>query len=304
MKKERLFHQVLPDEQTGASLITRLLPYVRHCGDSYREPWHIGTRKLLDYLIVYIEYGEGVFTVNGNSFTVQEHDLFFIPPDTLHELKGTSEAMHCIYVHFDLVYDPKRIQWDFSIPGGMIDLTDVIGCMHPPCEIGEIREIPYKMTGPFTVEAGYYLQQISREADKVLPYSQLIMSSQMVMCLTTILRGVKQNSPMNEIHNDQLELAAENMRKNISQIPAVKVLASQAALSETHFRLLFERKFGCSPRTYHHKMRIRRAKSLMLETSMNLSEIADYLGYATVQNFSRAFKRTEGISPSQWRSIS
>jgi len=49
------------------------------------------------------------------------------------------------------------------------------------------------------------------------------------------------------------------------------------------------------------QVRLERAGELLRKTTMNLSQIADALGYADAANFTRAFKRWTGHSPSQYR---
>ena len=48
-------------------------------------------------------------------------------------------------------------------------------------------------------------------------------------------------------------------------------------------------------------VRLQRAGELLENTGMNLSQIADALGYADAANFTRAFKRWTGVSPSHYR---
>jgi AraC-like DNA-binding protein len=52
------------------------------------------------------------------------------------------------------------------------------------------------------------------------------------------------------------------------------------------------------------QVRLDRAGELLANTSMTLSQIADALGYADAANFTRAFKRWTGSSPSQFRARS
>ncbi|WP_417512777.1 AraC family transcriptional regulator ligand-binding domain-containing protein [Marinobacter sp.] len=49
------------------------------------------------------------------------------------------------------------------------------------------------------------------------------------------------------------------------------------------------------------QVRLERARELLTGTGMNLNQIADALGYADAANFTRAFKRWTGISPSYYR---
>ncbi|HET8850688.1 MAG TPA: AraC family transcriptional regulator [Marinobacter sp.] len=49
------------------------------------------------------------------------------------------------------------------------------------------------------------------------------------------------------------------------------------------------------------QVRLERARDLLGSTGLNLGQIADTLGYADAANFTRAFKRWTGLSPSQFR---
>ncbi|WP_374573438.1 AraC family transcriptional regulator ligand-binding domain-containing protein [Acinetobacter sp.] len=58
---------------------------------------------------------------------------------------------------------------------------------------------------------------------------------------------------------------------------------------------------GTSFSTLVDEVRYRHATSLLSRTDFTLEQIADELGYSDVANFSRAFKRWNGRSPSNWR---
>ncbi|TNE75789.1 MAG: AraC family transcriptional regulator [Gammaproteobacteria bacterium] len=58
---------------------------------------------------------------------------------------------------------------------------------------------------------------------------------------------------------------------------------------------------GASFQNLVDQVRLERAGELLKNTGMNLSQIADALGYADAANFTRAFKRWTGQSPSQYR---
>jgi AraC-like DNA-binding protein len=66
----------------------------------------------------------------------------------------------------------------------------------------------------------------------------------------------------------------------------------QRKLGEVHTTFQFEQ----------HAARVRRAKTLLLETNYDLKRIAIELGCASLQNFSALFHKSTGESPSQWRS--
>jgi AraC-like DNA-binding protein len=59
--------------------------------------------------------------------------------------------------------------------------------------------------------------------------------------------------------------------------------------------------FGVSPIQMALRTRIQIAKNLLLETPLSIKEIAEELGYMRQHEFSRAFHRVTGRSPTVWR---
>ena len=78
-------------------------------------------------------------------------------------------------------------------------------------------------------------------------------------------------------------------------------VACTLELFEYHFIHLFREYTGFSPHAYVTRLRLDKAKDLMVSTTMNISEIAFAVGYANPLYFSRLFKRHTGLSPSRFR---
>jgi YesN/AraC family two-component response regulator len=53
---------------------------------------------------------------------------------------------------------------------------------------------------------------------------------------------------------------------------------------------------------YFTKLKIDMAKQLVRDNHMNFTQIADYLGYSSIHYFSRQFKKTTGMTPSEYSS--
>lgn len=66
-------------------------------------------------------------------------------------------------------------------------------------------------------------------------------------------------------------------------------------------RHAFKRAFGCSPREMMLRLRVQHAQSLLLESKLSIKEIASRCGYERQHEFTRAFSRLTGASPSAWR---
>lgn len=56
---------------------------------------------------------------------------------------------------------------------------------------------------------------------------------------------------------------------------------------------------GQSPQSYLLNCRLKKAKELLKEGELNISEVAYRVGFATLTGFSRSFKNKFGIPPSE-----
>jgi hypothetical protein len=63
----------------------------------------------------------------------------------------------------------------------------------------------------------------------------------------------------------------------------------------------FTAAFGCSPSQMALRTRIQMAKHLLLESPLSIKLIAEELGYVRQHEFTRAFHRETGLSPTAWR---
>jgi len=78
-------------------------------------------------------------------------------------------------------------------------------------------------------------------------------------------------------------------------------LARQVGMSRSGFYSRFTELVGQPPSQYLTAWRMRRATELMRQGSLSTIELAEQVGYASEEAFSRAFRRTLGLSPSAWR---
>jgi len=78
-------------------------------------------------------------------------------------------------------------------------------------------------------------------------------------------------------------------------------LAEATGLSPAYFTRIFKKTIGISPRRWLLEQRIRHGAQLLIDTTMNISEIAYQLGYDEPRLFTRQFSNAYGVSPRIWR---
>lgn len=96
-----------------------------------------------------------------------------------------------------------------------------------------------------------------------------------------------------------------DVRLKVDQSPGqawtLETMASQAGLSRPQFVRRFRKQTGASPARYVIGARTERARLLLRESEMSLSEIADALGYSDVYYFCRQFQSETGCPPGRFR---
>lgn len=78
-------------------------------------------------------------------------------------------------------------------------------------------------------------------------------------------------------------------------------LASVSGVSEAHFARSFKGAFGVPPHRYLLTRRIERAKALLRDTELSITEIAFQTGWNSLGTFGRIFRDVTGESPSELR---
>ena len=89
----------------------------------------------------------------------------------------------------------------------------------------------------------------------------------------------------------------EHLDKEIS----LNILANEFHLSSQYISQLFKSEIGVNFLAYLTSIRMERAKKLLLATSLSIGEISEKCGYADYRVFTKAFKKEEGSTPSQYR---
>ena len=79
-------------------------------------------------------------------------------------------------------------------------------------------------------------------------------------------------------------------------------LASIAHISRSHFFVLFKQRTGMTPLQYVLRLRMREGARLLRHTAIKIKSVAAAVGYDDPFYFSRVFKMTFHVSPSNYRS--
>lgn len=99
----------------------------------------------------------------------------------------------------------------------------------------------------------------------------------------------------------RIEAAAALIDERLAYPPSLEELASAAHLSARHLARVFRAVQGCTPHEYATARRLARASELLVQGSLNVTKVAEALGFPEIHTFSRWFRRESGMSPAAYR---
>ena len=91
------------------------------------------------------------------------------------------------------------------------------------------------------------------------------------------------------------------LQEHLSEEISLNLLADVFHLNPQYIGQLFKNEIGVNFLSYLTNIRMERAKKLLVSTDLPVSEVAQRSGYADYRVFTKAFKKTEGVTPSQYR---
>lgn len=91
--------------------------------------------------------------------------------------------------------------------------------------------------------------------------------------------------------------AIRYVQEHTSEPVTVAHLADHVAMSPSAFAHLFREVTGMTPYQFVKRMRLDRARTLLVEDSLSVSEVTREVGYTSLSHFITEFKRYFGVTP-------
>lgn len=119
--------------------------------------------------------------------------------------------------------------------------------------------------------------------------------------LETQIRSLRraQVPAIQEKHRKAVQFMTEYIHKHYAEDITLELLASQLYISKNYLNQLFKKVTGETFTNYVIRVRIEKAKALLLEGSHLIYEVSEMVGYQNVPYFSTLFKKYCGVSPSE-----
>ncbi len=234
-------------------------------------------RVLGSYAVVLPLGGAGVYR-DGNGLVerIVPGRMIVVFPDLPHSY-GPAEGEH--WDEFFIVFD-----------GPVFDLWRERGLLDPHRPIIELTPLNLWLT---------------RLHAPVAPFSSAEGDALARICLLQRVLAEalshRQRDALDAADRDWLARAQALLEPRGSNLPDLELVAKRLDMSYAHFRKRFARLAGVSPAKHRFNGLIRRSIEMMHDPRRTLRDIADACGFCNEFHFSRRFKQTTGLSPSEYR---
>lgn len=225
--------------------------------------------------------------------------------------KGTQVPLHS-HNYYELVYYPKgsgttkagSAEYTFS-PGTFMLLPPQLPhneSHHTDSEViclGFLSEADFsaaQFSDPERTVCGLLREMLREASHQDYGYKDILSAKLLELC--TRIRRMQQEPAAG---TKDFEYIIRYLEENYHERLILSLCARQLNLSYDYFQHRFKALTGLSPQVFLLQQRINAAKQLLERGDLSCTEIAGRCGFSTAAQFSMQFKRSEGISPLQYR---
>ena len=245
------------------------------------KEWDWSPPPLKDYDLWYALAGTGNMWLNGELYPIQKGSCFLIRPgDQPQCTQNPDERLQVIFIHFQCESRSANPQITENFP---TSYTNVIETHHFEVLLNRILEIE----------------------ERNLPWKEAEFDLIMKQVFLLLYRQQSDKAEKNRSTRGKQSQLIRRVIFYIKEAPGYRIshdeLAEKMNLSPEYLSKIFKKNMGISLRQYVTNTRLERALYLLQETSMNVSQTSDALGYGNVHFFSKQFKDRYGHPPSDFK---
>ncbi|MDA0953285.1 MAG: AraC family transcriptional regulator [Proteobacteria bacterium] len=230
-----------------------------------------------DYLLIFCSDGRGKLTVGANSHAIEAGDVILLPQSVAHSYRANER-------------DPWSIYWIHYLGQQAADYTDYLAAPETGYCVFSVGTHPHFRT------AFQSLLEVTKTGYDTATF--LTVSNRLKLLLVELGQDKRQAR-----RHKGLDLTATQtlMREHLHSHISLADLAQAAYLSKYHFSARYKSLTGYAPIQHFLNMKMEYACELLDSTTLSVKAIASELGYRDPLYFSRLFKRTIGVPPTQYR---
>ena len=242
--------------------------------------------------------GKGIYKTENGNFDIQENDIFLYSTNEYHCITdifpdGDNLYMKLLNIHFSPSY----------IMG-----TDSLNRNTEYMNIFFSRKTPFEnridRTNIYNPRLRELILSIKSECENKEPCYETIVFARLTEILTLLLRhyNLTENKNVKSLcHIDNISSAITYINEHYNENITLNDITKAAHMHKTSFIANFKAIYNMTTWDYINIKRIEDSLTLLKSTDITILDIATKCGFNSTANFNKIFKKTTGITPSEYR---
>lgn len=144
------------------------------------------------------------------------------------------------------------------------------------------------------------LQDMLREyEEKKVGYTDIIRNNLLEILLITMRKIMDTEAVV--IEHTMVTDIIDYIQKNYTISSPITQFSKEKHYSLPYISRKFKEEMGITPRQYVQKIRIEKSCVFLAGSTLNITEIAENVGYKDIKSFNQLFRKMTGMSPSEFR---
>lgn len=270
------------------------------CGKfvSSDDQWVHLTRNLLDYELFVVVDGVLHIGTSTAEYTVAPGEYLLMAPN---EFEHGTKASHCVFywMHFGYNKEQNNHELLYSSSSASTDVTPAANLTYMAGQL--LLPEQGRLTSPDRI---IILMKQLQDSDR--RYREITLNRYLCSAILSeiALQGQIYPAYGNKIIKEQLyQDICDYVFWHLTESLKVSQVANYFGYNEKYLTTFFKQRAGISLKQYILQIKMERAKADLSETAEPVSQIAFRLGFTDAHNFSNAFRKVTGLSPSEYRDI-
>jgi len=252
----------------------------------YHQNWETELHSHIFFQMIGFEGGKGMIRIDDEHYDISSQQGYLIVPQKMHSIICAEN------------FEPLKIldlKFSISNPELFEDLITIDG--HFDAE--------------FFPRFQHFFNKIIEESAAQRPYYYPLVSEYLHEMLVWLIREKKSGgmqpetfpepAPVKQYKGVDIDQLMQYIHFNYSNIISLDDLSVTAKVNKTMLISIFKELYGTTPIRYVNRIRMQKAKELLVNTDTSVGEIAELIGFQSIHYFSRYFRSKENCTPIEYR---
>ena len=268
------------------------------------------TRRISTYILYFITEGHLSLQINGETVVLNKGDVYLFNKG---DFQAPAEVSDCeyFYVHFEC--DIQKKQFTDEEFFGTVKSKNQAFSSAEMLDYGRYDNMVTIIPQKISIKDEDAFKYLVGEFKKIKLYvwnmsiEQRLELCQNVASLFVKIERLYVDSYLTSHKDGYFQSMAKTRQiidfvdANYNKSFASSDIEDRFSISYDHANRLFKKRTGLGIISYRNRLRIEKAKILLLTSELSVEAIADEVGFSDVYYFSRFFKKTVGVSPTHFK---